>query len=647
MKVKICPKPAATNEDAASLTRNSPAIPIVEPQERKIGKSVCLRAKFQQSKMKSRKRESDFVIPITRKVQTASGIYSCQTTSPETKSNLYKVKFFGRVVAKEYYLSLDTNDLANCLHFPFAARLVHMLMFAENVPLVFQLNEFALAIDCVMRISQFVYEKTGFIHNIPSISHKGIQSCSFEIILVKYFIPAFIVFVHAHDISAVLPLRPFIRILIKKGLVFRFYQGPLGSLQQFFFAKFGIDIAEIKNENERKRVTLSLDIDLAIIHMTYCHLQQSQTETLQHQISDNESSLNVSLFFHLLWKEINEANVAHRILGQFYTVKFVDVLDSITNIDELNAEVVTKTFGSLSKLLDACPNGKFTNIFMPINRIGVLINRVFDYLNVLSNHEFFKSTKPKEYVLLLKYFQQFIQFFIKYSMYCDYKNWDSNSITFDLFERNIFSLELFVKRLSMLQLMKNDVLSFHFKIFLKNIQNVQLPPPYCNTQPAVTSQQSFEQPKQANVVESKQLNIEDEILYLKYVFYILKNTNQNSTDYSSKFAFEVESCLRRQAGFIQILDLRNYAKSVFVLESLLKIFEKEPSEWTLDDKNYLKASSAMFSFLFSDRYVRDLFEDVENVQEMKKLLGILLRHHQCIQKQFFYAFDMQRLEELN
>lgn len=592
-----------------------------------------------------------FVLPQCKSVRIDSDIYAVRLSSQYLNVNLYNLKMAIKLGTKKYFLYLDTNNFLNSLHFPFAARFALMLMINEGRSAVLVFNEFALLTNCILKISEFAYEKSGFIHCMANNSCRNMQEHDSKAVLVEYFIPAFVAFIQENENSTITPLLPYVKSIISKCCSFHFYRKPLESLQQLFLTKFGISIADILSASQETYPTSSLGINLAIIHVAYCHLQPLQDDASPLLNSSLPPNLENITFFQLLWKEIVESNDALRLFRQFYTTKFVDILNGILDTDVWNVESAREHLQSFNKLISYCPNCKFTCIFISTVQMGVLINKVCDILSEFSSHELFKFTNPKVYVSFLKYFQQFIHFFMKVSVHYCLKKWKTDIDGFDEFAKNILSLEPFINKLIVLQHLKDDVLRVSFFGFLKTIQHIQLPSLEDNelTVEGTIHSQSvnshfYKQPEDSKETQS---NITDTIEELKLIFSKSRDCYGNTSNYVNDFSLLVDHFYKKPAEYMEIFDLPNYSKTIFVLEMILKIKEKNSSDWTRSDRECLKNCSTLFGFVFSDWYVKNLFENVKEVAVMKKLLIILLRHHQCLQKTLISTFNAQRFEHLH
>ena len=210
--------------------------------------------------------------------KTNSGYYQASSILKHNSPNEYRAQMRFSGYTRFNHLTMESTDVFCCMVLPFSVVIASSAMELEPSQRDFDFKQFVNIVECITEISRFLYQQTGFLHNITSFPHAGVARLNIELCLLKYFVPSLFTYIDAKGISSVEALLPYIGTIITKVSPLPYFVNALELTRPCLYVNYHIsfDILEVTEQDILKA---NSKIDLQLIHIVYNQLvQQTSNE---------------------------------------------------------------------------------------------------------------------------------------------------------------------------------------------------------------------------------------------------------------------------------------------------------------------------------------------------------------------------------
>lgn len=493
-----------------------------------------------------------------------------------------------------YYFVLDTNDLFSCLCFPFSANIIGSVMFPEKTKDDFYFVVLVKAVECITKISRTLYQKTGIFHNMLNFGPRLGSRREFSYLLLKCFVVSFFAYIDKHGVSEMEPLIPFIGVMIKNVSNCSYFRKPLKELKQFLAENFNIH-CEIINDPFSKDEKV---IDMSLLQSVY------------HQIGQ-QKHLEIAIFFKSLWQEIRQYHGKSFLMKQFYTLKFVDVIEKMSlDLNTVELTNLDNIFRPFIKLKTNVEFNEFVSIVIPIDHLPKVIEKVFELMNYLHSklNELTKSMLSN-FALFCNDFLHFMHFYLKYSINIEFRKCKIEETGIDQLIKAVSELKKYVEHFPRLLTMRNEVRSMNGDKIQQLTDTLPLLDIF--TEPHVFSKEI----QKANQI----FNAFEDIGHNN----LMKVLSSRNLSFFINDGYYKNNCRKSLS----------LSRSTIFINRMTNILNKTLDQQTEEETKYVNDHIPVFHYFYSHVYFTELYQQTN---EKHKILRYLLQHCRESQKVFHY-----------
>ena len=554
--------------------------------------------------------------PLKYEEKTEKGLFRMITLSLMKKGS-YQVSFTLSNHFSSRILFLNTKDLKYAMSFPFSTKIVSSVTSSQGATGKNAFSAFVNAIESVSNVSLYFHEQTGHLFNVAGILSKKYSNVMIEDTLLQFFVPALLAYVDKCGMSKIEPLRPLIAPMFARVSKHAYFKAPLQIASKFMSYPPSINI-EV-NSQQTDDVTECEQVDLPLIQIVYSQLGQSL-------------NAEIESFFSNLWSEISKKHDENsELMKTFHTLKFIEIIENMANsrsfvLDESKDDYIFKSFAKFYPLFRS---SKFIRAAFPFEHLKDVCTKIYQILmNIPAQFENGSKSLTKDYVGFLDRFVGFLNFYVKYYCYIEYRNFISRKSTRDETLQRTGELRQSVENLNELATImlkfnvhptENPVSSSDLDVMLDIFQKLQ---------PKAYSSSLSRSVKIIAKEKSKNISMP------------LRNSNLETVYRIDSFermieilSHEYDSVAASYTKFHQCM-----LKTVLLLTRVREILGKNHADWTIDDKNWFHANQSFFT-ICNQRHFESLYVDREEQKAM--LLKFILKSSIDTQRLHFHPKSMK------